>query len=97
MTINIDKNGDELIISLEGKLDAVTAPELQSELEDSLEGINKLVFDFSKLVYLSSAGIRVLFWVRKNLNKQGKMTARNASDRIKEIITGVGFSEILEV
>ena len=97
MTINEDKNGDELIISLEGKLDAFTAPELQSELEDSLEGINKVIFDFSKLVYLSSAGIRVLFWLKKRLNKQGKMTVRNASDRIKEIISGVGFSEILEV
>ena len=97
MTINEDKNGDELTISLEGKLDAFTAPELQSELEDSLEGINKVIFDFSKLVYLSSAGIRVLFWLKKRLNKQGKMTVRNASDRIKEIISGVGFSEILEV
>jgi len=97
MTINEDKNGDELIISLEGKLDAFTAPELQSELEDSLEGINKVIFDFSKLVYLSSAGIRVLFWLKKRLNEQGKMTVRNASDRIKEIISCVGFSEILEV
>ncbi|MBO6310964.1 MAG: STAS domain-containing protein [Oribacterium sp.] len=97
MTINEDKNGDELTISLEGKLDAFTAPELQSELEDSLEGINKVILDFSKLVYLSSAGIRVLFWLKKRLNKQGKMIVRNASDRIKEIISGVGFSEILEV
>ena len=79
MTINKDLKGTELIISLEGRLDTITAPELEKELNASLNGVQALSFDFDKLEYISSAGLRVLLAAQKCMNKQGTMVVRNVN------------------
>ena len=73
MTINKTANGNELTIALEGRLDTTTAPQLDDELKSALEGITKLDFNFEKLEYISSAGLRVLLSAQKVMNKQGSM------------------------
>ena len=80
MTINKTLNGTELTVALEGRLDTTTAPTLEAELKESIEGVTSLVFDFSKLEYISSAGLRVLLSAQKIMNKQGSMTIRNANE-----------------
>ena len=60
MTITKEQNGTALKIALEGRLDTMTAPELEAELNQSLGGADSLTLDFSKLDYISSAGLRVL-------------------------------------
>ena len=67
MTMNINKtvNGNELTVALEGRLDTATAPQLEAELNQSIGGVEKLLFDFTGLEYLSSAGLRVLLGVQK--------------------------------
>ncbi len=97
MNINKTINEKELIIALEGRLDTATAPELEAKLNQSLNGIEKLVFDFAALDYLSSAGLRVLLSAQKTMNKQGKMIVRNVNETISEIFEVTGFSNILTI
>jgi anti-sigma B factor antagonist len=97
--LNIDKNANEssLTITLEGRLDTTTAPQLESELKSSLDGVTNLVIDIEKLAYISSAGLRVLLSAQKVMNKQGSMVVKNASDEVREIFDVTGFVDILTI
>ena len=95
MQITKTVENDNLTLSLEGRLDTLTAPQLEAEVNGKLDGVKTLVFDFQNLAYVSSAGLRILFMAQKIMNKQGKMIVRNANDDIKDIFTVTGFSNIL--
>ena len=97
--LNINKNAEneKLTLALEGRLDTVTAPELESALKDSLEGVKDLVLDFEGLEYISSAGLRVLLAAQKTMNKQGEMRLIHVGDTIMEIFEVTGFSDILTI
>ena len=82
---------------LEGRLDTVTAPELEEALKDSLEGISALTLDLGKLSYISSAGLRILLTTQKTMNKQGEMTLIHVNETVREILDVTGFSEILSI
>ncbi len=97
LNINKEKNGNALKVKLEGRLDTTTAPQLEGELKDSLEGVTELDFDINDLQYISSAGLRVLLSMQKIMNKQGEMTVRGANDDIREIFEVTGFSDILNI
>ncbi|MCR5603410.1 MAG: STAS domain-containing protein [Lachnospiraceae bacterium] len=95
MTINKNSEGSKLTVAVEGRLDTTTAPQLEEEFKNSLEGVEDLVLDFSKLDYISSAGLRVLLSAQKQMNKVGKMTLTGVSPEIMEIFEVTGFSDIL--
>ena len=97
--MKIEKKVDASNVSfaLEGRLDTMTAPLLESEIQGKLDGVTDLQFDFAKLTYISSAGLRVLLAAQKIMNKQGKMIIKNVCDEIKEIFEVTGFSDILTV
>ncbi len=97
--MKIEKNVDASNVSfaLEGRLDTMTAPLLESEIQGKLDGVTDLQFDFAKLTYISSAGLRVLLAAQKIMNKQGKMIIKNVCDEIIEIFEVTGFSDILTV
>jgi anti-sigma B factor antagonist len=97
MTINQTRDGGKLTVRLEGRLDTTTAPQLEGELRTALDGVTELEFDFSGLEYISSAGLRVLLFAQKTMNKQGNMVIRNASSDVKDIFEVTGFSDILTV
>lgn len=97
MEINKIKDGTALTIELEGRLDTVSAPQLETELKKSISGVETLIFDFAKLEYLSSAGLRVLLSSQKVMNKQGQMIIKNVNSTIADIFEVTGFSEILTV
>ncbi|MBO4501780.1 MAG: STAS domain-containing protein [Clostridia bacterium] len=97
MTINKQKNGNGLFISLEGRLDTTTSPALEQELKESLEGVELLTLDFEKLDYISSAGLRVLLSAQKTMNKQGEMKIKNVNETILEIFEVTGFNDILTI
>ena len=96
MKINKKQNGNELIISLEGRLDTNTSPDLEKELS-SLDDIKKLIFDFSKLEYISSAGLRIVLSCQKIMANQGEMIIKNANDSVKEVFEITGFADILTI
>ena len=95
----IEKNfhGTELTVTIVGRLDTTTAPQLEAEFKQSINGVEKLVLDFTALEYLSSAGLRVLLAAQKVMNKQGEMIIRNVNDTINEIFEVTGFIDILTI
>ena len=97
--LNITKssNANKLKVVLEGRLDTTTAPQLEAELGEALSGITDLKFDFEKLEYISSAGLRVLLSTQKIMNRQGTMVISNTSPEVKEIFDVTGFSDILTI
>ena len=97
MTILQTKNENALTIALAGRLDTTTAPELEAVLNDALAGVEELTFDFEKLDYISSAGLRVLLAAQKTMNRQGSMKVIHANEMILEIFEVTGFSDILTV
>ena len=97
MEMKQTKEGKNLLIALEGRLDTLTAPELEKELNSALEGIEKLTLDFADLEYISSAGLRVLLSAQKTINNQGEMVIRNANETVREVFEVTGFDEILTV
>ena len=97
MTIQRTGNEKKLAIALEGRLDTMTAPELEAALDGALEGVEELTFDFEKLDYISSAGLRVLLSTQKTMNRQGVMKVLHANEIIREIFDVTGFSDILTI
>jgi len=97
--LNIAKTleNDNLTVALEGRLDTTTAPELEAELKPVLEGVKSLVFDFEKLEYISSAGLRVLLSTQKIMNVQGKMKLIHVNDIVNEVFEVTGFADILTI
>ena len=97
MTIEKNLNGTELTVAIVGRLDTVTAPQLEAEFKQSIGGVEKLVLDFAGLEYLSSAGLRVLLAAQKVMNKQGEMMIKNVNETINEIFEVTGFVDILTI
>ncbi|MDR2786466.1 MAG: STAS domain-containing protein [Treponema sp.] len=98
MTIAKDLAGEKLIISLEGRLDTTTAPELQEQLIPEFDKVKHIRLDFKQLVYVSSAGLRVLLLGEKTAKaKGGTMRLVNVSQEIQEIFEMTGFSEVLTI
>lgn len=97
MTINKVPEGEKLTVSIIGRLDTTTAPNLEAEFKSSLDGVKELVIDMGGLEYISSAGLRVLLSAQKVMNKQGNMTLINVGDVVMEVFEVTGFSDILTI
>lgn len=96
MKIKRNLDGEVLTLALEGRLDTLTTPDLEKEVSD-LKGIKKVIFDFEKLEYISSSGLRVLLSTQKIMNNQGEMIIKNSNMAIKKIFNVTGFADILKV
>ena len=97
MNIEQKKNDNALTLAIEGRLDTMTAPQLEAALKTVLDGVKELTFDLEKLEYISSAGLRVLLGAQKTMNKQGVMKVKHANEMILEIFEVTGFSDILTI
>ena len=97
MTVNQIPEGKKLTIVVSGRLDTNSSPELEAVLRQSVSGVTELVFDFSGVEYLSSAGLRVLLAAQKVMNRQGSMKLIGVSADVMEVFEITGFSDILTV
>ena len=97
LNIKKSKENTTVILSLGGRLDTTTAPELEKAVAASYEGITELIIDMKELDYVSSAGLRVLLAAQKTMNKQGNMTIRNVNEAVMEIFEITGFLDILTI
>ena len=97
--LNIEKNRQDnvLTLSLAGRLDTTTAPELEEVLRTELAGVRNLELDFTELDYISSAGLRVLLGAQKVMNRQGEMKLHGVNETIEEIFDITGFTDILTI
>ena len=97
MNIGVKKEGETLTVSPEGRIDAVTSTEFSKVVDDNISGVNELIFDFEKLDYISSAGLRVLLTAQKNMSKVGKMKLVHVADVIMDVFNITGFADILTI
>ena len=97
MKIIKQQDGGILTITLEGRMDITTAPDLEKEIKDSLDFVTELVFDLEKLTYISSAGLRVLLLAQKKMNKKGSMKVIHVNKAVMEVFENMGFADILTI
>ena len=95
--ITVSSRGERMEIALEGRLDTVTAPELEAELGKCIADADSLVFDFAKLSYISSAGLRVLLSAQKAMGKKSGMKVIHVNEVVQEVFDVTGFSDILTI
>lgn len=97
LNINKHAENDLLIMELEGRLDTSTAPQLESSINESIDGVHELIIDCEKLEYISSAGLRVLLSTQKIMTRQGSLKLIHVGALITEIFEVTGFSDILTI
>ena len=95
MTIHQSREADKIILTIEGRLDTMTAPELEKTMDDILDGVSELVLDMTQLEYVSSAGLRVLLKAQKQMDRQGKMALTGVNESVMEVFEITGFADIL--
>ena len=92
MNISFNKKDSELTVKIDGRLDTITAPELENFLSQNYDGITSLTFDCEKLVYISSAGLRILLTAHKRM--KGAMKLISVSELVMEVLEMTGFADI---
>ena len=97
MNIKMERKNNELTVTLEGRLDTLSSPELEEQLEPAMEGIEKLIFDMTELEYISSAGLRVLLSALKIMEEQGTMVVRGVNPVVMEVFEITGFVDVLNI
>ncbi len=97
MNINVEKDNGRTVIKIEGRVDTVTAPELEKAINDEGESLQFLVLDFKAVNYISSAGLRVLLSAQKKMNVQGSMELVGVNEDIMDIFEMTGFADVLVI
>ena len=95
MYITTEQNGSRLTVKLDGKLDAVTALELDKVMANSLDGVTELTIDLKNLHYIASAGLRILLKTQKRMQLQGQMLVVNIQRDVRTIMEMTGFATLL--
>lgn len=95
MEIKKQKDGSTLKLILTGRLDTITSPQLEAEL--NLDGVTKLVFDLNALDYISSAGLRVMLTAQKTMMTRGEMELMNVKPLVREVFDMTGFSAFFTI
>ena len=96
MEITRKSERSKLTLSVDGRVDTKTAPELEEAVQN-LDGVEMLILDLAKVSYISSAGLRVLLIAQKTMNKQGEMIVKNVAPDVMEIFEVTGFTDLLNI
>lgn len=95
MNIKKNKNGSTLTVTINGRIDTVTAPEVDAFVNQNLDGVTALILDFGEVNYVSSAGLRVLLSLQKKMTARGEMKLIHVNDAVSDVFEVTGFDEIL--
>ncbi|MCF0223576.1 MAG: STAS domain-containing protein [Fibrobacter sp.] len=97
MNIGKTLNGNELVVTVTGRIDTATSQDFENSLNDSLQGIRSVLFDFEKLEYISSAGLRILLSMHKKFMALGGIVIKSPNDVVSEVLEVTGFKDILNI
>ena len=97
MTMEIKRNAEETIITIDGRLDTTTAPALEKAINEDIGDTKNLVLDLTNLQYISSAGLRVLLGTQKKMQKICSMKVANVCETVMEVLEMTGFADILVI
>lgn len=92
LKITMTQEGAEYTFLVDGRLDTLTSPDLEDQVEEVLPQAEKLIFDLGKLEYISSAGLRVLLGAAQEMEDKGEMVICNLTPPVKEVFDVTGFS-----
>lgn len=96
MSLQIEKKKEAVpTLALTGRLDTVTAPELERTLGELLPQIDSMVLDMTGLEYISSAGLRVLLKAYKALTPKQGLKLTGVQEAVREVLDITGFSDFL--
>ena len=98
MLINKSQEDKNIILKLDGRLDTTTSPKLQEALAPVFDEADKVILDFEKLAYISSAGLRVLLMGQKTATARNIIfSVKNVSEDIMEVFNMTGFTDMLNI
>ena len=97
MKVKSSKNGSACTLTVEGKIDTMTAPELDEAVKSNLPKCDKMIFDFTNVEYITSAGLRVLVYAQRELMKKGGVTVTGVNESIKKVFTVTGMYKVLKI
>ena len=98
MTITTVKDGKKLEVIPEGRIDALTAPELERKLSDELGDTEELVFNLENVEYLSTAGLRVFLACSQEMEARGgSIRVVHVNEVIMRVLTLTGFQDFLNI
>ena len=97
MEISKNREGGKLTIALDGRLDTITAQQLEKELRTSIDGVTELTFDLENLTYITSAGLRVLSVAQKVMNRQGHLSIIHSQPDVMEVFDMTGMTDVMEI
>ena len=97
MKVTSSKNGSACTLTVEGKIDTVSAPEQEEAVKSNLPNCDKMIFDFTHADYITSAGMRVLVYAQRELMKKGGVTVTGVNEKIKKVFTVTGMHKVLKI
>ena len=97
LKISINNEGKEYTFLLEGRLDTMTSPSFEKKISEVVDGADKLIFDFSDLMYISSAGLRVLLGATQKMEGKDELIVRNPNHSVREVFDLTGFSRLFTI
>ena len=97
MTVKTNPEGSKLTVFAEGRLGTPSAAELENAVNENISGVTELVFDFEKLEYMASAGLRVLLSAAKIMKGQGSMKIIKVSPAVMDVFTFTGMADFLDI
>lgn len=98
MNVKIKTNENSVLISIEGSIDSKTAGDLQSQIMDTVSESNNVLIDLTKVEYVSSAGLRVLLMIYRQIkSKNGKVILVGVSQEISDVMSMTGFINFFEI
>ncbi|MBS0620030.1 MAG: STAS domain-containing protein [Verrucomicrobia bacterium] len=99
LDIAIEQSGENYILRLDGRVDAITTPALEREISSLFDaGHHTVLLDFEKVDYLSSAGMRLLLASTKRfMAKKGRFALFQIGDEVQEILKMAGFERVLAI
>ena len=97
MNVTLNRDGNALFVTISGRVNTATAPELEATLVPALDGVADLTIDMAEVLYISSAGLRVILTAQKIMARQGTLTVRNLRPEVYEVFDMTGFAEFINI
>ena len=95
MNIKVTENEKECILAIEGRVDTMTAPQLEEAVAEHADSRDKMIIDLSDTEYISSAGLRVVLIAHREMEKKGGLILRHPSKNVASVFKMTGFSRSL--
>ena len=86
-----------MTLHIAGRIDTITAPELEKKIAALSPEVTDLILDMKEVVYISSAGLRVLLSAQKKMSRGGSMKLSGVCSAVMEVLEMTGFADILVI